>query len=388
MKYGLLINRGARNLGDDIQSYAESLFLPKIDYLVDREFISEFKPKRKDEVVATIMGAWWTRHKWNFPPPKNIYPLWISIHLTNFPPEHIGVPIYDELFHGVGGENLKAYGPVGTRDMATLDVLQKLDIPSYFSGCVTITLPKQKKKKLDKEYILFVDLDPRVEKKLRQQLKGADIEIKKISNDRPTRRTAEEMDDWEFRKKETIELLELYQNAKCVVTRRLHVALPCLAMEVPVLCVHYPKNARFSPYNEWLNMVSPEDFLKGKYDFDFLNPKPNKKDYLPYRKKLIKQMTEFVEMAGKDKRPLEEVVKTTYTDEDVYRWQYDLMKMALNRWLPVSMKMSKQLIKHKRENPAAIQDRLNGKKSTAAVSPYIKARRIAGKTLRKVGLKK
>lgn len=382
MKYGLLINRGALNLGDDIQSYAESLFLPKIDYLVDRENISDFKPKRKDEAVAVIMGAWWTRHKWHFPPARNIIPLWISMHLTDYPPEHIGTPIYDELFTGVGGEYMKAYGPVGTRDIATLDAMKNLKIPAYFSGCVTLTLPKQKKKKLKRDYVLLVDLDPRVEAKIRRDLAGSDVDIKKVSNNRSSRRTKEQMDDWKFREKETVELLELYQNARCVVTRRLHVSLPCLAMEVPVLCVHYPKNIRFSPYNEWLHMVSPEDFLKGKYDYDFLNPKPNKTDYLETREKLTQQMKEFVEQSGKDTRPLDQIVRTTYTDEQVIRWQYDLMKFALNKWLPSSIKMSKEIMKLKAERKSLL-DQLGKREQTV----YIRARRLAGKTLRKLGLK-
>lgn len=383
MKYGLLVNRGALNLGDDIQSYAESLFLPKIDYMVDREHISDFKPRNKNEAVAVIMGAWWTRHKWHFPPPRNVIPLLISMHLTDYTPEHTGSPIFDELFTGVGGEYMKAYGPVGTRDMATLDVMKNLNIPSYFSGCVTLTLPKQKIKKSKKEYILFVDLDPRVEAKIRKQLAGEDIEFKKVSNIRSKRRTAEEMDSWDFRKKETVELLELYQNAKCVITRRLHVALPCLAMEVPVLCVHFPKNIRFSPYNDWLHMVSPEDFLKGKYDYDFMSPKPNKTTYLKTREKLAKQMTEFVKEAGADKRPLNQVVKTTYSDEDVYRWQYDLMKNTLNKWLPASIKMSKQLIKLKAERKDLLKQ-LGKREETV----YVKSRKFAGKTLRKLGLRK
>lgn len=384
MKYGLLINRGALNLGDDIQSYAESIFLPKIDYMVDRENISDFTPDHKDEVVATIMGAWWTRHKWHFPPSKNIYPLMTSMHLTDYPPEHIGTPIYDELFMGVGGDYMKAYGPVGTRDMATLDALKNLEIPSYFSGCVTLTLPKQKKIKLKKDYVLLVDLDPRVEAKVRKELAGADIEIKKISNNRSKRRTAEQMDDWKFREKETVELLEVYQNARCVITRRLHVALPCLAMEVPVLCVHNPKNIRFSPYNEWLHMVSPNDFLKNKYDYDFLKPKENKKDYLVVRKKLTKQMKDFVAEAGKDKRPLEKVIKTTYTDQEVYEWQYDLMKFTLNKWLPASIRMSKQIIELKAEQKKLLAEL--GRRDKASL--YLKSRTVAGKTLRKLGVKK
>ena len=73
MKYGVLVNKGTKNLGDDIQSYAESLFYPHVDYMVDRETIDKFKPD-KEEPVGVIMGAWYMWNKWNWPPSKYIVP--------------------------------------------------------------------------------------------------------------------------------------------------------------------------------------------------------------------------------------------------------------------------------------------------------------------------
>ena len=40
MKYGVLINKRNKNIGDDIQSYASSLFLPSISHYWQAQFPS------------------------------------------------------------------------------------------------------------------------------------------------------------------------------------------------------------------------------------------------------------------------------------------------------------------------------------------------------------
>ena len=37
MKYGVLWRKTTKNIGDDMQSYAASLWLPSVDYMVDIE---------------------------------------------------------------------------------------------------------------------------------------------------------------------------------------------------------------------------------------------------------------------------------------------------------------------------------------------------------------
>lgn len=58
MKYGVLYRKTTRNIGDDVQSYAEKCFLPRVDYMVDIEDLEGFKSE-DDEPVATIMSAWY-----------------------------------------------------------------------------------------------------------------------------------------------------------------------------------------------------------------------------------------------------------------------------------------------------------------------------------------
>jgi hypothetical protein len=339
MKFGVLVNMYNGNLGDDVQSYAASLFLPSVDCQVDRETIDTFESEDGGP-VAVIMAAWWMRKKWNFPPARCIYPKLVSMHLTNFGVRKAASPIYDEFWQGVGGQYMNAFGPVGARDMHTKEDLEKIGIDAYFSGCVTLTLPSRPRVRPARDYICLVDLEPAVLKKMKSILKGADVDVRVMSNNRDVKRSRTAGSDWKTRKREVEELLDLYQNARCVVTRRLHVALPCLAMGVPVFVVFHKTNIRFTPYKDWLHMVSPDEFLAGDYEYDFLDPPPNMTRHLETRERLRADLEAWVvEAAGLDHVPVE----LPYTEEERMAWQYDLMKWTLNRWLPQSIKMVKDI---------------------------------------------
>ena len=73
MKYGVLWRKTTMNIGDDIQSYAQSVWLPQVDYMVDIEELDAFHSDN-DEPVATIMSSWYMWQKWNWPPSAT--PFW------------------------------------------------------------------------------------------------------------------------------------------------------------------------------------------------------------------------------------------------------------------------------------------------------------------------
>lgn len=355
MKYGLLVNRGTQNFGDDIQSYAEAQFLPRVDVMVDRENLDIFKYGDGSEPVALIMGAWFMWKKYNWPPSKQIVPLNVGYHHFDreknvFNSSSYAVPIFSEHYNGIGGDWFKSHGPVGCRDYHTCKILDKAGIPNYFSGCVTLTLPQQKELKDKGTYVCLVDLNKDVEKKV-IELIGGKYEIRKFTHKVP--RIAEAT--WEERAKLVEEKLAIYQNAKFVVTRRLHVALPCLAMGVPVMVIQSVKMNdphRFDPYNKWLHYCRNAEFVKKGYpDFDFQTGTPNKPDYLEFRNSMIKSMTEFAQYceANKDK-PLDFFVKTKYTEEELLRWRVGLMRNALNNTHMESKRMFEKFSDEKKKS--------------------------------------
>ena len=161
-------------------------------------------------------------------------------------------------------------------------------------------------------------------------LKDEDIEVKVITQNR-------ERDGdmtWEARCDMVEDLLTLYQNARCIVTKRLHCSLPCLAMDVPVYLIKEMENdIRFDPYYDFFYRTTVTKFLNGECDYDFLNPPKNKGLHVPYREKLIESCENFVKQVENETRTTDELCKTTYTPDEVMRWRHDTMKTAMDLWL-------------------------------------------------------
>ena len=332
MKYGILMHTSTKNLGDDIQSYAIARQLPSADYAVDREHLDTFQAE-EGELVAVPMCAWWMWQKWNWPPAKSIIPKMIGMHFTNYDEFHKGSTITNQWIQGIGGEYMKAWGPIGCRDFTSLDYMKSNGIPAYFSGCITLTLPKQKELPDKGSYVCLVDLPKDVEEKAKLWLQDSGLEIRTYTHD-----MCEQGQDYETRMKQAEEILTIYQNAKFVVTRRLHVSLPCLAMETPVLSVvnlNDPRNpVRWNPYKDWVHYVSNEDFIDGNFEWDIQNPPANKTEYVETRNQLMHDMKQFVEeMEHTDWSTKQDWNPCDFTEEQAKDWQMQMMKDALEQWL-------------------------------------------------------
>lgn len=287
MKYGLIMYIDTENIGDDVQTYVAERFLPKVDYIIDRDNVTSFTPDEK-EYVVTIMNAWWMNNKFNWPPSPYIYPKMISMHFTH----------YDTIYHiaqkhittGYGKEYLKKYEPIGCRDSYSKNILKENGIESYFSGCMTLTLNKFEN--IEKEdYILLVDVSDDIYQKVRNT---TNKRIERITNNRDRREYSKL--NWKTRKEHVEEYLKSIQKASLVITPRLHCALPSLALQTPVLLIDYSlNNDRTSDFLQLLNYTTEQDFLEGKTDYNINQPRENKKEYLKIREELEKTCYEFIE---------------------------------------------------------------------------------------------
>ena len=120
-KYGLVYYKNTDNLGDDIQTYAASRFLPQIDYIIDREKISYFVPYT-EERVKTIMNGWYNHDKTNFLISPYIEPLFESVH---FSANDLLLSRGYTYLEGYAKEVMSKY-KIGCRDTNTLNILKKL----------------------------------------------------------------------------------------------------------------------------------------------------------------------------------------------------------------------------------------------------------------------
>ena len=273
-QYGLL-SYDTFNIGDEIQSLAAMRFLPNIDTLFDRDNINKTKLNTDTKL---IINGWYTHSPENWPPnSNNLHPLLISMYIEQF--------LDDKITQSFTSKEslsfLKKWGPVGARDLTTLDFLQANNIDAYFSGCLTLTLKKEPSIKRQ-DFILAIGVPPKVIKHIKANTNREIIQFDTLHNKI-------------FSQSEKVAIaryyLFMYQSAHMVITTRLHCMLPCLALETPVIALEGKEPYRYKGLMELTNHYSVNNFTKQKIDFE--RPRQNPKTYLKYRKNLIKTVSSF-----------------------------------------------------------------------------------------------
>lgn len=324
-RFGLIVKYDLDNIGDDVQAYAALQFLPRADYLIDRDHVDSFR-SRDGEPVYTIMNAWWFDCKWNWPPADCIRPLYLSMHFskgTTFAEEDADTTF----LNGIGGDALRRYEPIGCRDQKTAALLESKDIRTWFSGCLTLTLPRKFRCNVAEPYACVSDAYPAVTEWVRRNC--GHVEVREI---RHVDGSVRGIEQWDERIRAVEDLLTTYQNAKFVVTTRLHCALPCLALGTPVLLLTEDSSfdsTRFSGLAALLHTATPQQLLAGEAAFDLISPPANKPDYLALRERLEQECRAFVDAAQAGTIP----APSLPSEEERRAWKLQKCENALDRLL-------------------------------------------------------
>jgi polysaccharide pyruvyl transferase len=282
MRFGL-ISYQTDNIGDDIQSIAVRKFVPRINQYIDRERLNE--PSPDGAPVKLILSGWFCHRPDKWPPAAYIEPLLISMHITNNPEPGSGMRAREEFARNPRAlEYLDRHGPVGARDHFTLDWLRSHGIACYYSGCLTLTLDRPSVPR--EPFIALNDVPEAVAVRI------AGATDKHICR---TTHTVATPASTESRFNDAAALIELYARACCLVTTRLHGALPCLAMGTPVLLIDDSwDQSRFTGLNELVHHCTAAQFLSGTMDYDVDNPPPNPHRHGKLREELERKVSAFI----------------------------------------------------------------------------------------------
>jgi hypothetical protein len=288
-KFGVLSFQGTDNLGDEIQSIAVVEQLPCINAYFDRDHLNAIEPSN-GQPYSVILSGWFCQFPERWPPSAAIRPLLVSMHFTRERvSSDIGLVPAEMLRTPPILQYLRDHGPVGARDLATLHLLRQAGVPSYFSACLTLTLHKPAVSRAD-DLIVLNDLPPSVHTHIRSTA---------AKNLFTTTHLGFADTTVEGRFARARELLALYARASCVVTGRLHCALPCLAMGTPVLLIDVAADQyRFDGLRDFLHHCGADEFTRKSFGYDIDNPWPNKTAHLRYQQTLRRTVAEFVEGAG------------------------------------------------------------------------------------------
>ncbi len=155
---------------------------------------------------------------------------------------------------------LRKYEPIGCRDLHTYRMLRKEGLDAYINGCMTITLPKRKvNNEANKVYL--IDIPDELRRYLPAWVKYNCIETTQNFFDDDVAGCTEEFTQKQYE--------EYINNAKLVVTSRLHCALPCAAAGIPVILALKAKSFRYN----WLENIIPL-YTPDNYDTIDWNPVP------------------------------------------------------------------------------------------------------------------
>ncbi len=170
-----------------------------------------------------VMNGWFSLNAEAWPPAPMIHPIFVGFHVT----ERMMKPIVRR-----NVEYLRRYEPIGTRDAATTEFLTTLGVKAETTHCLTLTSPTRRcAPRNGKIYIVDAE-DISIPSSLR---KGA----VKLRHGIPPL-------DYRVTLPCAQQLLDMYRDTACLITTRLHAALPCITMGIPVVFFGDPDDSRTS----------------------------------------------------------------------------------------------------------------------------------------------
>lgn len=226
MKYASLRYDLSPNLGDEIQSLAVEQHLPRVDTKLDRDSLGRF---HSDEPHIVVLQGWFSHTPERcFPPSASIVPAFVGFHLET---KYHGSAAHFLSPDGVA--YMRKYEPIGCRDERTREMLQRAGVRAYTSHCLTLTFPRREREPSDGKVFVVDAADVRIPARLSWK-------AVRVAHDVPTLRGNDSRKSIAAR-----ELLDAYRNeARLVITTRLHCALPCVAMGIPVVFFGDPADPR------------------------------------------------------------------------------------------------------------------------------------------------
>lgn len=273
--------KDAGNLGDDMQTIATENAARTIcggNAVFEscyRDKLTGFSVRGGGAAVA-IMQAWFGSVL-GFLPSKNVVPVWVGTHFAYGAQRRLQL--------------LREYFPkafpwtdIGCRDTATLKFLQALGIDSYFSRCLTLTLPRRDPAPTQTR-VFCVGISDEIRELLPREIVGnAEFVNQQFISIPPG---ADTPGVERYRKAADAQLARYRNDAALVVTSALHCAQPCIASGIPVVFIrpHDDGPDRFSSMQGIIPLYTPDDLREGR-----INWKPAPAEIEPLKADMLENL--------------------------------------------------------------------------------------------------
>lgn len=253
------------NLGDEMQSYAVLGHLDRVTQFLDRDRLGYYRGPDTHVVMNSYFflgnGLGWRWPRFDLlarPPQRTVHPLWHGFHASR-----------PEVCRGRWREYLREQPPIGCRDTHSVERLEENGISAYFSGCLTLFLGQVFPRKNENRHgVYLVDLTDEAEQLIPTEIRQR---ATRLTTFPPTDALGDALGRWGI----LAELIEKLANAELVVTRRLHVALPCVGFGTPLVVMPNPAfpgiRDRMSGYGDIMPIIFTDDPSSRRPKIDWHN---------------------------------------------------------------------------------------------------------------------
>lgn len=263
MKWGRItfanraIERNFFNAGDTAQIFAVDIIYKEMQLHQDDIInipIDEIRTYQGEKVILPIAGYFqYESRNPVFPASNDIIPIFLSLHCT----------AKQYLKHKKFWKNFE---PIGCRDESTMQAMRKNGCDAYLLGCITSLFPRRDFIP-ETPHVFLVDVHPKAVHYVPEHImQSAEYTTQDIPIDRnlPKQQIADIIQE----KSKNI-YSRYYNEATLIITSRLHVAVPCMAMGIPVIVVKDGFDKRFGWLEKFLPLYTPD-----QYDVINWDPQP------------------------------------------------------------------------------------------------------------------
>lgn len=251
----------SNNVGDDIQTVAVAQHLPRIDFFLRRE---ELRHYAGPECIL-VMNGWFMPESEDWPPSEAITPIFFGFHVQERARQAMARNV----------DYLKRHAPIGCRDRGTMELMKSLGVEAYVSLCATLTFEPSPSRQPESLFLVDAKLDS-IHSSIRRKHGLKSRIVSHSFGNVPT----------EARMAYARQLIDVYrETAGMVVTSRIHCAMPCVAMGIPVLYIG-KRNSRTEIIEEIGLPLHDAESLASRFGFAKVREWPKPLDISAIKQKI------------------------------------------------------------------------------------------------------
>lgn len=178
---------------------------------------------------------------------------------TGIVPVFLGLTLLNDTISAKDMLFLKEHEPIGCRDEYTYNNLKRAGIHAWLNGCMTLTMFQRNSEESlhDRSGVFIIDVCDELRDYIPQSIQDGATNLSHIV----TLKNGETIQDYVMGRYRMY-----YNEARLIITSRLHCAIPCIAMGIPVVLAVKRVSFRLSWVEKLLHIYTPDEFHRIDWD--------------------------------------------------------------------------------------------------------------------------